>query len=680
MDEIIPVDSKEKLESEPASVSSKQFRYTHAKCDPAHCTVPGLFQALQKGTRKAEDDFVCNPYSITHEYGDVTLVFRCSTLLGADDLRVLQGLLAIGSPLSDSMVLTTDSPQERYRKIRNQLNLTDSCMHLETLVVRGSCYQLAKEIGLRTDGANTFRRIRASIERLCGISIIAIYADGTHHGYHLIAGYSSEESKKEINVALNPRLTAAVLGKRIKASGGYTRIEMDEVRRIKGEATRVLHTYLCALVSPGESKVFLASTLRAHIWLQVAKPKDKAAHAKWHERIKKQHQRIRLAMNELNSIGWRCSLLASNRPSSNQPHYIKWEVCRPAMLEANPVSKCETDVPIVPPCPTAQEEVVANSNTEIAMEKYSVQIRERDLAELVKIKPATAIRDFGEKLSDEQFSFAAVRQPVAAIKHGLHRLTDEQFSSAANRAPGAAMRYALDRLTSEQLAKTAQQDPETAIRFAIARLTPEQFVDAAKSSTWPVGNPAVSEPQLDAWFHAHTDTAVSHAVKMKGLEFDSFAELIGQLSPTRVASCARRWHTDALRCARLIPKNLLVEIARENPSEAIKMVGDILPPEVIEECILKAPSAAITYRFALLTPDQRKWCLRKSPWTACALHDRHLTSHEREICREAIDRAIPGKIDVMIRECPQAALQFARMHLTMQQAIKCDDAIRNRSL
>jgi hypothetical protein len=644
------------------------YRYTHAKNDPAHCTVPGLFQPLKRGTREGRN------HTVTHQYGDVSLVFRCYEPLGADDLRVLQGLLAIGSPISDPVVLTAESPDEQHQEIRKNLQLSDSCHNLETLVVQGSCYQLAKEIGISTEGSANFRRIRKSIERLYGVSIIARYKDGRHHGYQLIAGYASDEKRKEIHVVLNPRLTAAVLGKRIDASGAHTRVEMDEVRRIKGDATRILHQYLCAIISPGETKELLSSTLRTHIWHQVPDPtRNKTAHTKWLERVKKQHQRIGLAMAELSRLGWHCTRIADNRPNRAQKHYIKWQITRPAILEAEKNGE-SSEISLRPSEDISDE---PRFSTELPrLEKNQSEILP-DPAELVRTSPAKALREFGQQLTDEQFSIAAGKQPIAAIKHCLDRMSDEQFSSAATRAPEAAMRYALHRLSAEQFDSAAGKAPTAAIRFALTRLTPAQFVIAAQTTEWPVGNPVVSDSQLDAWFSCDPQTAVQHLVAILGKKLETIPALIPHLSHGRLAACAQAWPAAALRAAKSIPVELLSQIARSNPDLAIQFAGHAVHPETMEECILAAPAAAITHRFGSLDAPQRKWCLKKSPWTAAAIHYRDLTAEEREACRAAIEKALPGKLDLIIRECPSAALQFARQFLTNQQIKYCEDAVRN---
>lgn len=661
-----------------SKLSHSHHRYTHAKSDPAHCIVPGLFQALKRGVREG-----CN-HSVTHQYGDVTLAFRCFEPLGADDLRVLQGLLAIGSPISNPVVLTADSSEENldHREIRKNLLLTESSLHLETLVVQGSYYQLAKEIGLGTEGSKTFRRIRKSIERLCSVSIIAKYKDGRHHGYQLIGGYASSETRKEIHVVLNPRLTAAILGKRMDASGSHTRIEMDEVRRIQGDATRVLHQYLCAIISPGETKELLASTMRAHVWLQIPTPqKNKPAYAKWMERVKKQHQRIRLAMDELNRLGWHCTQITDNRPNKVQKHYIKWKVSRPAILEAEKIADVDVLSDLIQPCsaPSTPDPVdhTATSVTEVQLKVITPDTNNPpDLSEIAKNNPAKALREFGDKLNDEQFSLAVGKQPVAAIKNCLDRLTDEQFSIAATRAPEAAMRYALERLNEDQLASLSVKDPAAAIRFALRRLSPDLFISAAGATEWPIGNPEVSDAQLDAWFSQNPNTALKHYLDITGKTFPTFESLLLALSPIRMASCSLARPNDSLKIAQSLPPVLLAEVAHKNPALAIKLAAKHMPPELMDECVLLAPAAAITHRFETLDSDQRKWCLKKSPWTAAALHSRDLTIEERESCRDATAKAIPEKLDLILQESPSAALQFARPFLTTQQRLYCEDALR----
>ena len=66
---------------------------THVRHDPAHCLAPGLFRALKRGERKR------SKLDVTYDYGDGKRIeFSGPEPLGADDLRILQGLVAMAGP------------------------------------------------------------------------------------------------------------------------------------------------------------------------------------------------------------------------------------------------------------------------------------------------------------------------------------------------------------------------------------------------------------------------------------------------------------------------------------------------------------------------------------------------------------------------------------------------------
>lgn len=66
-----------------------KFDLTHARHDPAHCLAPGLFRSLKRGERKR------SKLDVTYTYGKDSIRFWGPEPLGADDLRVLQGLSLI---------------------------------------------------------------------------------------------------------------------------------------------------------------------------------------------------------------------------------------------------------------------------------------------------------------------------------------------------------------------------------------------------------------------------------------------------------------------------------------------------------------------------------------------------------------------------------------------------------
>ena len=215
------------------------FDLTHARHDPAHCLAPGLFRSLKRGDRKKLK------LDVTYRYGDNEQIeFKGPEPLGADDLRVLQGLVAMAGP--NGVILHPEPQTEVGIQLRLLLEPRWDAVEKDALVIKSSYRKLAREIGYADiDGGKTGRLIRDSIERLWTVSII-VQIGKRRQGFHLLAEYASDEADGKLFVALNPRITEAILGQR-----SYTRIEMDEVRGLKSDPARLIHQRLCGWLDPG---------------------------------------------------------------------------------------------------------------------------------------------------------------------------------------------------------------------------------------------------------------------------------------------------------------------------------------------------------------------------------------------------------------------------------------------
>ena len=72
---------------------------------------PGLFRALKRGERKR------SKLDVTYDYGDGKRIeFSGPEPLGADDLRILQGLVAMAGP--NGLVLGPEPKTEGGRQLR----------------------------------------------------------------------------------------------------------------------------------------------------------------------------------------------------------------------------------------------------------------------------------------------------------------------------------------------------------------------------------------------------------------------------------------------------------------------------------------------------------------------------------------------------------------------------------
>lgn len=420
-------------------------RYHYAKHDPATCMARGLFQPIF-GRRPKGVDHVAN-------YSGMTMTYRCHWQLGPDDLRTLQGLLALASPVDKPNMLTAESNLTHHRQLRLALNLKGTAKDDLSLVVEGSYYLLAREIGLLSDGGKTYRLLRESIDRLSAVNVL-VEKNGKSCASNLLA-YASEEKTRNLVVALNPRLTAAVLGARMDANGSHTRIDLTEVRAIQGSITRILHQYLSALINPGESRTLQAATMMGQIWPGPATQRAQ----------QKQRNRLHDAIEELRGLEWQYQRVAGNRAVIAKGHYLKYIITRPKIRVPVPVDP-EAPAPWHPPRRKSKEPNL----TFITPEEEAAYLLKRT----IKAKPRTALRKHLREMTIEQFHEAASRQPVTAMLHCLDKLSDEQIAVFLAKDTEATLRYAATRLTPQQIAKAAKTEPLAVIRHAFPKLDQEQ--------------------------------------------------------------------------------------------------------------------------------------------------------------------------------------------------------------
>lgn len=226
---------------------------SHVRHDPAHCLAPGLFRALKRGERKR------SKLDVTYDYGDGKRIeFSGPEPLGADDLRILQGLVAMAGP--NGLVLGPEPKTEGGRQLRLFLEPKWEAVTADAMVVKGSYRALAKEIGAEVDSGGALKHIQDCIERLWKVSIIA-QNGRKRQGFRLLSEYASDEADGRLYVALNPLIAQAVMG-----GGQHVRISMDEVRALDSETARLLHQRLCGWIDPGKTGKASIDTLCGYVW------------------------------------------------------------------------------------------------------------------------------------------------------------------------------------------------------------------------------------------------------------------------------------------------------------------------------------------------------------------------------------------------------------------------------
>jgi hypothetical protein len=259
----------------------KKFELTHARMDSAHCSAPGLFRALKRGERKT------TKLDITIQHGNDAIHFWGPEPLGADDLAVLQGLVAMAAKGGEhgKIQLDPESKTEIGQELRSGLELEGIPLVGENIIARGSITKLAHEMGL-THSGETLKTIRASIKRLFATSIF-FEKDGKQIGTHLLSSYASDQKNETICIALNYRLTQAIIG------GRYIRIDMDEARAVKADNAKLIHQRVCAFINPGTYDTVNLDTICGYLWPEKT---TNQATARQH------HKRAREALAELGEL------------------------------------------------------------------------------------------------------------------------------------------------------------------------------------------------------------------------------------------------------------------------------------------------------------------------------------------------------------------------------------------
>lgn len=270
------------------------FDLTHGRHDPAHCLTPGLFRSLKRGERKKAK------LDVTYRYGEGEQVrFIGFEPLGADDMRLLQGLIALAGP--KGIILTPTPTAEIPKQLRLFLNPKFDAAQQDALVVRENMTKLLTEIGL-TDGGKNIRSLKASLLRMSNVTVV-VSKGRQQASFHLMS-YAFDESDGRLFVCLNPRITEAVLGGR-----SHARIVMEEVRKLTTDPARLIHQRLCGWIDPSKSGRVELSTLCEYVWPDKAKP----------QATRKRKRTTRKALDELTTIGWTVHEYAKGKYEITRP-------------------------------------------------------------------------------------------------------------------------------------------------------------------------------------------------------------------------------------------------------------------------------------------------------------------------------------------------------------------------
>ena len=274
----------------------KKHDLSYARHDPAHCLAPNLFRSLKRGERKKFK------LDVTYHFGkNESMRFVGTELLGADDMRLLQGIVALGGP--NGLLLTPEPTTEIGQQLRMFLDLDFEAIKQDGLIVCRGLSKLLTEVGM-TDSGDNIKALKASLLRMSNTTILVTKGQ-QKAAFHLMS-HAVNEADSKLWIALNPRIAGAILGRR-----PYTHIVMAEVRSLQTDPARLMHQRLCGWINPGKSGCIVLDNLCRYIW------HDEATNP---NTMKTRHRVARKALSELVSVGWTVTESVKD----------KWEIKRPA--------------------------------------------------------------------------------------------------------------------------------------------------------------------------------------------------------------------------------------------------------------------------------------------------------------------------------------------------------------
>lgn len=262
----------------------------YAAHDPDCVLAPGLFRSLPPGK-----DARKHRLEVNYVAGKRRIQFLSPDLLGVDDMRALQGLMAVAMGWKDDDWLKLDEPCDQYgEQLALALEPKDAMYNRIALQVRGSFASVARALGLNPDSGRVIAQLRESIRRLAGLTIWVEdeYWEGGCALVSRIAWSKRRGRDGALACALNPQLADIALNGR-HGGGKYVRIDMREVRALRGSAARLIHQRLCGWIDAGKSGLVNLDTLCGYVWPENAATK---------RGMEKRRRTVRRALTELRNL------------------------------------------------------------------------------------------------------------------------------------------------------------------------------------------------------------------------------------------------------------------------------------------------------------------------------------------------------------------------------------------
>lgn len=262
----------------------------HARVDPTHCLVNGLFRPLFRGKSH-------NPLEVHYCFKDYVFHWQAPSPLGISEQSVFLAVHRLAAMAHRQYRVTFDDDEPRLQKAREALCLQLSAAQSSCIVIETSANELTRLIGRKVNGQSG-TRIIDSLERLAKVKFHIENAVQQSIFQCNMLGINAD--RKKLLIAINPKLCQSLT---TKSPASY--IDMREQRAIESDITKRLHVWLsCWAGISGKKGTVSLDNLIPHVW------GDMATGDALHSRRKK----LRDGIAELGKFsGWSIALTAKDQ-------------------------------------------------------------------------------------------------------------------------------------------------------------------------------------------------------------------------------------------------------------------------------------------------------------------------------------------------------------------------------
>jgi len=276
----------------------------YAKVDPA-TAVASLFRPVCRGRRP-------KGLKVVSKFDGFNVMFTCYEWLDTVDQSVLLATVALAGMAPATLTKHLQGPIGK--KLWKELHPEQAAEGGSSLVVTTTRYALLKAAGMSTSKRD-YQRLDEILYRLSQVGCFVRKA-GYSWSMNLLS--FACEPDGTVHIALNERFARAIFGH-------YVMVSLEERRRLKSDAAKILHAWLSAITRPGsESLAMGLDALAVRIWGTGTKNKN-TKHFRRKAVVK--------AIAEIEALGWK-----TERQGRGERHQVRLK--RPKAPDRFPRLSC----------------------------------------------------------------------------------------------------------------------------------------------------------------------------------------------------------------------------------------------------------------------------------------------------------------------------------------------------